>query len=88
MKAEPTWDKWCTMKKGKEVHVEGVRIKRKGSIVWIAGKCARTVRQVGRAERVTLAKHGGYAQARDETGKGMKGRGEGRRSIGVGGSRE
>ena len=35
------------------MHVEGVRIKRKGSIVWIAGKCARTVRQVGRAERVT-----------------------------------
>ena len=32
--------------------------------------------------------HGGYARARDETGKGMKGRGEGRRSIGVGGSRE
>ena len=41
------------MNKGKEMHVEGVRIKRKGSIVWIAGKCARTVRQVGRAERVT-----------------------------------
>ena len=35
------------------MHVEGVRIKRKGSIVWIAGKCARTVRQVGQAERVT-----------------------------------
>ena len=53
MKAEPMWDKWCAMNKGKEMHVEGVRIKRKGSIVWIAGKCARTVRQVGRAERVT-----------------------------------
>ena len=47
------WDTWCAMNKGKEMHVEGVRIKRKGSIVWIAGKCARTVRQVGRAERVT-----------------------------------
>ena len=53
MKAEPMWDKWCAMNKGKEMHVEGVRIKRKGSIVWIAGKCARAVRQVGRAERVT-----------------------------------
>ena len=31
--------------------MEGVRIKRKGSIVWIAGKWARTVRQVRRAER-------------------------------------
>ena len=37
------------------MHVEGVRIKRKGSIVWIAGKCARSQSdgQVGRAERVT-----------------------------------
>ena len=50
-KAEPLWDKWCAMNKGRTVHVEGVRIKRKGSIVWIAGKWARTVRQVSRAER-------------------------------------
>ena len=52
VKAELMWDKWCRMNKGREVQVEGVRIKRKGSIVWIAGKWARTVRQVSRAERV------------------------------------
>ncbi len=40
------------MNKGREVKVEGVRIKRRGSVVWIAGGLDRTVRQVGRAERV------------------------------------
>ena len=47
VKAEPMWEKWCKMNKGREVHVEGVRIKRKGSIVWIAGKRERTVSQTG-----------------------------------------
>ena len=41
----------CEMHKTKEKRCtrEGVHITRKGSIVWIAGKLARTVRQVGRA---------------------------------------
>ena len=52
MKAETMWTRWCEMNKGREVKVEGVRIKRRGSVVWIAGGLERTVRQVGRAERV------------------------------------
>ena len=55
MKAETTWTRWCEMNKGRDVKVEGVRIKRRGSVVsvWIAGAgLDRTVRQVGRAERV------------------------------------
>ena len=52
VKAETMWTRWCEMNKGREVKVEGVRIKRRGSVVWIAGGLERTVRQVGRAERV------------------------------------
>ena len=51
--AEGMWTIWCEMNKGREVRVEGVSIRRKGGTVWIAGGVERTVRQVGRAERMT-----------------------------------
>ena len=49
---EDMWTRWCEMNAGDTVEIEGVRIRRRGGTVWIAGRDARVVRRVVRAERM------------------------------------
>ena len=49
---EDMWTRWCEMNAGGTVEIEGVRIRRRGGTVWIAGRDARVVRRVVRAERM------------------------------------
>lgn len=50
-RGEEMWTRWCEMNKGSAVEVEGVQVRRRGGMVWIAGRDERVVRRVVRAEK-------------------------------------